>query len=773
MQVGAEGPGWAEIGAALDRALDLDGAAREAFVAALAPGVRAAVRHGLAEDPLLDHAEAAHAALAEAPAPAAGARFGPYAIEALVGEGGMGRVYRARRADGAFERTVALKVVRASLALAGTDVAARLRRERALLAALDHPHIARLVDGGETADGVPYLVTDFVDGEPITAYAARRGLGAAARVRLVAQVARAVDHAHRRFVVHRDLKPSNVLVAEADGAPHPMVLDFGIAKLLEAADDGAAPLTRTGQRMLTPAYAAPELFDPAQGVTAAADVYGLGAILYELLTGQRPHDDAAAAPTGAPTRPSRAVTAALPAQTPPSELPSEASGPPVPPRRLRGDLDTICLKALHFVPARRYDSAAALAEDLERHLDGRPVVARPDSPWYVASRFARRNRALVAAAALAVGALVVGFGLTLAALGREQAARAESEMQAERAVEAAELLGTMLKTANPDHDPTRTMTVADAVEQGVAQVRAVESRPLRAYLLLVLGEAYISLGKPAHADTLLWHALALHDADTPADDAVRVRQSLLATQDALSRPDRVLTLTDELLRLDPESAGRTHRWRSRAFSDLGRTAEAVEAARAGHAAATAPHEQIGSAARLGEALLADGQAAESLGYLEQAVQASLELHGPDHGATSNALASLGRARGATGDFAGAEAALRQAIAFHAERYGPTTIGYPLASLGEVHLRAGRPRAAAAALDSAATMAGSIIGAAHLDVLAWRALQAEALVGAGDPRAGRAVAERALAALGAAPEADVNARARDEVEARLRASMRRG
>ena len=467
-----EAPSWHALDAALQRALDLDGADRQAYLAGLGLGLRerveAMLRDALADDPLLDHPEQALGGLAaDRPAPrlGEGVRVGPYRIDGLVGEGGMGRVYRAHRADGAYQQTVALKVVRQSLALAGADVVARFRRERAALAALAHPHIARLLDGGETDDGVPYLVTEFVDGPPITEWAEARGLSVRDRVRLVSQVARAIDHAHRRLIVHRDLKPSNVLVAEHDGQPRPVVLDFGVAKLLDADPDGV--LTHHGQP-LTPAYAAPELYDPAAPVTTAVDVYGLGALLYELLTGGRPHAGVVGGAAHEPVRPSRAV----------------ADGCA---RALRGDLDTICLKALSPDPARRYATAADLAGDLDRHLGGRPVTARPDSLAYVLGRLARRHRTAVAAGAVALAALVGGLGASLVAFAGERQARAQAEAAAVRATEAATLLGNLFEAADPASSGGVT-TIREALGDGLRQVSEVRSGLLRGHLLGVLGQ---------------------------------------------------------------------------------------------------------------------------------------------------------------------------------------------------------------------------------------------------------------------------------------------
>ncbi len=744
-------PDWATLDAALDAALDLDGPDRDAYVASLDSATRAALfpllRDALREDTLLDHPRAVLASLAAdgaadgAARVAEGVRVGPYRIEQLVGEGGMGRVYRARRADGAFDRTVALKVVRQSLALAGADVAARLRRERDLLATLDHPGIARLLDGGETDDGVPYLVTEFVDGAPITQWATAQGLGVRQRVRLMAEVARAVDHAHRRFVVHRDLKPSNVLVTEADGAPRPVVLDFGIAKLLDEAEDAgsaAFPLTRTGMRLLTPAYAAPELYEPTATVTTAADVYGLGALLYELLTGHRPHDDAPdrpGPPTTEPTRPSRVVTAS-----------GGAFDPARRSRQLSGDLDVICLQALHPDPARRYERAADLADDLQRFLDGRPVEARPDSLGYVVGRFVRRHRAAVAAGVVALAALIGGLGTALVSLSHEREARAESEVQARRATEAADLLAGILRTADPDYDEGRTVTVAEAVEQGVARVRRVQSDPLRAYLLRVLGETYVRLGEPVTADSLLWEALSIHEEDATNEEATLIRRQLLATQDALSNPERVLALARRLQQDDPDDVVTPLFWMSRAYSALGRHRQAVASARrARDAVRGGPAEKrVRAESQLGEALAFGGHAEQALPYLEEAVRMSVATFGRESGRTSDALTSLGQVRGEAGDVGGAEEALRAAMDFHARRYGANRIGYPMAYLGVAKLRAGQPQAAAMLLDSAIAITAPIIGADHQDIGWWLQALARAHNQFGDHEAAERAARRSLA-----------------------------
>ena len=756
-------PDWATLDRVLDRALDLDGPEREAFLATLDRATIEALtpllHDALRDDPLLDHPDVVLGALRhddDLPDDGLvieGARVGPYEIDALVGEGGMGRVFRAHRVDGAFDQTVAVKVVRASLVLAGSDVGARLRRERDLLATLDHPGIARLLDGGQTDDGVPYLVTEFVDGAAITTWADARVLGVKVRIRLMIEVARAIDHAHRRFVVHRDLKPSNVLVTERDGTPRPVVLDFGIAKLLDEAEaEGVSgvPLTRTGMRLLTPAYAAPELFEPGAAVTAATDVYGLGALLYELLTARRPRGGAETSdPTTEVTRPSKAVL--LPETTAAFDASQRA-------RALRGDLDTICLKALHPDPARRYASAAALAEDLARYLDGRPVEARPDSLAYVAGRFARRHRAAVAAAAFALLALVGGLGLALVALGHEREARAEAEASAVRATEASDLLAGLFRMSDPDYGDGHAVTVREAVEEGVRLTRSIESAPLRAYLLRVLGRTYIDLGEPAMADSLLQAALAVHGEDALSGEATRIRLDLALTRDALGDPERALALGQKLYRdhrgdADPSTALSALRIMSTAYSRLGRHDEAVDVAKQATVrlgSGSNADQQMLVRARLGEALLDAGRVEEAIPHLEEALRLSAEMFGWEHGHTLRAVTMLGYAEGRRGEIGKAEAYLREAMALAAHRHDAKRNGYtlaylyPLAYLGEARLRAGQFRQAAAALDSAITLAGPMIGTDHPDLGDWLTLRATACNSFGAYEQAEGAAREALA-----------------------------
>src|SRR5579864_1751476 len=320
-----------------------------------------------------------------------GSRLGAYRVIREIGRGGMGAVYLASRADEQYESDVAIKVVRPGY---DTDfILRRFQRERQILARLHHPNIARLFDSGTTENQVPYLVMEYVKGSGITSYAADHRLSVEERLRLVLPVCAAVEYAHRAFIVHRDLKPSNILV-DATGAPK--LLDFGISKLLHS--EPRDPNDTQDRVMATPDYASPEQIvgDP---VTAASDVYSLGAVLYELLTGLRPHRIEGATPLAL----ERAICLE------PIIVPSEAvRNDRALSRRLAGDLDTIILTAMQKEPERRYSSAEHLEEDLRRYLEHRPVKARADSASYRAGKFLRRHRIPVALAG-AVAAAVVGL----------------------------------------------------------------------------------------------------------------------------------------------------------------------------------------------------------------------------------------------------------------------------------------------------------------------------------------------------------------------------
>ena len=337
-----------------------------------------------------------------------GDRIGPYAIERRLGEGGMGAVYLAARDDDQYHKKVAIKLVRSELRT--TEIVGRFRSERQILANLDHPGIARLLDGGATASGGPYVVMEFVDGVPIDEYCAAGGLSVKARLQLFLKVCAAVAYAHRNLVVHRDIKPANILVTK-DGEPK--LLDFGIAKLLTPDALTEYPRTMAHERLMTPDYASPEQIR-GEPITTATDIYSLGMLLYELLTGVRPFRTEGLRPTEC----ERLICEATPAK------PSAAGDRR---RELEGDLDGIILMALRKEPSRRYGSVEQVAEDIVRHLDGLPVTARPDTWRYRAGKFASRHRLAVAASMVVFLTLVTAVVLTTAAERTAVAARAQSQ----------------------------------------------------------------------------------------------------------------------------------------------------------------------------------------------------------------------------------------------------------------------------------------------------------------------------------------------------------
>ena len=377
-----------------------------------------------------------------------GCRVGPYEIECLLGSGGMGSVYLARRADGRFEKKVAVKLI--STGVMSEESLRRFATESQVLAQLEHPNIARLLDAGRLEDGSPYLVMEYVEGEPIDRWCADHAASVTERLGLFREVCAAVHHAHRNLVVHRDIKPSNVLVGPQGGAK---LLDFGIAKILVRDDDP----TGTTERLFTPHFASPEqlLGGP---ITTSTDVYSLGVLLYVLLVGKRPFD----APTNELLR-------AICEEPPPR--PSKAVDDSRLSRQLAGDLDNITLMALRKEPERRYPSVDELATDVQRHLAGRPVVARKDTRVYRASKFVRRNRVACAAAALALFFALAGT--------------IESTVQAARAKRSAEFSQMAFKTAARLADALNpTLRREFSMKDVLAETEALEE-------LLREGEPYL------------------------------------------------------------------------------------------------------------------------------------------------------------------------------------------------------------------------------------------------------------------------------------------
>lgn len=468
---------------------------------------------------------------------APGDRLGAYRVLELLGRGGMGAVYLAERADGAFDRRVALKVVKRGM---DTDeILDRFRREREILARLQHPHIANLMDGGVTPSGLPFFVLELVEGDPIDVWCDRHRLGLEARLRLFLSVCDAVRYAHGALVVHRDLKPGNILVHDGEVK----LLDFGIARLLEDREGGDA--TRLVDRRLTPEYAAPEQIR-GEPTTTSVDVYALGVILYELLTGERPHrlegsfaEIERAVSEVEPRSPSTvALQEGEPHGSPPVAR-AEARG--VTPRllreRLRGDLDCIVLRALGKDPSRRYNSVEALAEDIERHLAGRTVRARPDSRWYRVSTFVRRNRTAALLAALAAFGLLGGSVATtiFALVANEE--RDRRQLEAQRAVAARDFVVGLFAELDPDRlQGQDTFTRDQLIDLGTRNLDDLEAQPaLKASVLNTLGQVAFNLGDVGRAEGFFREAYELL-SDAPQE--LEVATSMMGLGEVLRSEHR-------------------------------------------------------------------------------------------------------------------------------------------------------------------------------------------------------------------------------------------
>lgn len=467
----------------------------------------------------------------------AGDVVGPYRLLRELGHGGMAAVWLAERTDGLLNRAVALKLPHGEWRRAG--LGERMAREREILATLNHPNIARLYDAGLTSDGQPYLALEFVEGVPIDAYCEQHALDVRSRLRLFLQVAQAVAYAHAQLVVHRDLKPSNILVT-ADGQVR--LLDFGIAKLLDDGKATESALTEMSGRVLTLDYAAPEQI-LGQPITIATDVYSLGVVLYGLLTGTRPYKLA---------RVSRAaleesIVAADPVPA------SEAAVARALRKQLRGDLDTILLKALKKSPPARYPTVNSLADDLDRYLNDLPVLAQRDSRWYRTGKFIRRNWVAVGASASIAIALLAGAGIALwqAELARTQQHRAE---------EVKNVLEDVFRNADPSAGGSHDLTAVELLNQAQARIERLpaENAALRLELSDVVATSLINLEQYEKAQSVVERMIA-EATRTFGPGRIRTTRARLQLAEIRRMQGRTEGVKEELatlierLRKDPEA----------------------------------------------------------------------------------------------------------------------------------------------------------------------------------------------------------------------------
>ena len=536
---------WARVEALFNEALDRPPAERAAFLAETCPDdepVRREVESLLVAEGsgLTDRLGAVNRVadeLVAASDSAVGRRLGPYRLEEEIGRGGMGVVYRAVRDRDDFQQTVAVKVLPGGLF--SPDAVSRFRNERRILASLQHPSIARLLDGGTTPEGVPYVVMEYIDGVPVDRYAREQELDLEARIRLFLRLCDAVQYAHRNLVVHRDLKPDNILVTP-EGVPK--LLDFGIARLLDA-DDARAPLTRT--RIMTPRFASPEQLR-GERIGTPSDVYSLGRVLFRLLTDRDPHR--APAEDSGPSGVAELIREVLDREPPaPSAVAAD--------RRLKGDLDVIVLKALRRDVDARYDSVRALVEDLERYLAGLPIAARPPTLRYRAAKYLRRNAVPVAAAALLVASLVGGLGAALWQGQRAERARQQAErarQQAETALFRSEtvtrFLTGLFEAADPRTAGGEDVTAVQLVDRGVERIDELEDDPaLQAQLLRTLAIVNVQLGRYDRAGQLAERAAGIRRGLEPDSALIAALNTWGQTLNQLGRPDSAAIVYREAL----------------------------------------------------------------------------------------------------------------------------------------------------------------------------------------------------------------------------------
>ena len=578
-------------------------------------------------------------------APADPLEIGPYRLGELLGEGGMGRVYRAEQQE-PVQRTVALKVTRRGMD--SDEALARFRAERQALAVLDHPNIARVFDAGSSSDGRPWFAMELIEGLPITRWAGDRGLDLRQRIALLLPVCDAIQHAHRKGLIHRDLKPSNILVVDDGGIGLPKVIDFGIAKLTDFSRDGRSFATAFGELLGTPEYMSPEQASMGEiDVDTRSDVYALGLVLYELLVGELPLSQRALREMGFEAM-CRAIREG---DTPRPSAYAGRRGDGITlnwKQRLRGDLDSVLLKSLAKDREQRYGSASALAEDLRRYLDDQPVLAQPPSLRYRTFKFVRRHKLAVGAGAAVVTALLVGTmvaGLGLLEARRAEARAIDSQQQALEAKGIAEsasgFLIELFSGADPRDNPGLDLTARELLERGEARIENLADAPaVQARLLEALGDVYWSLGAFDRAESLLLRGIELR------------------RQPQLADPERLSALLDRLGGLERdrkalERAEELYREALAVLSDAG-----IEGG-----------EHVGrSLNNLGIVLRQRGQLDEAAAVLAQALAVSEALPALDEKASTaararvaNLRANLGSVHQARGDFLAAREATRGAL----------------------------------------------------------------------------------------------------------------
>ena len=674
---------WLKLSAHLDHALELTPVERDAWLENLRATepqiadelkVMLADHRQLREEGFLDGA-----AIGERDMSLAGVIVGSYTLMSRIGTGGMGTVWLGRRSDGRYEGSVAVKLLNA--ALVGRSGEERFRREGVILARLSHPHIAHLIDAGVSNTGQPYLVLELVDGEHIDTYCDEQRLSIPKRVQLFLDVLSAVAHAHSSLIVHRDLKPSNVLVTQTGTVK---LLDFSIAKLME--EDGVSRLTQDAGAVLTPKYAAPEQVTGGP-VTTGTDVYALGVLLYELVSGQHPY--------GAAVQSSSDFTRAIVEQDPlplsaafakasPEARSLAAAQRSTTPDRMASvlgkELETILNKALKKAPSERYSAVAELTDDLRRYLDDKPIAARPDTVRYRAAKFVRRHRRGLAVAAAAVAGIV---GMTAVYAWRVTTERDRAQVQAEKASRVSELLRSVLITADPYRDPDRSVEAAGAPNARVildtlaARISTeLNDQPeVQVEMLTVIGRTYERLGLLDRALPLLERALEIGRQSFQLPDA-RVAQTLddlgvlhrrMGNPSASPAPLlEALTMRRALTGNDDKDVAVTLSEYGRTLRELGRMAESDGPTREALAIRTKlfgneHRETATNKSDLGLLMLDLGKVEEAERLFRENLATTEALLGVEHPNSAAAKNYVGTVLAIRGDYAAAQRLQREAL----------------------------------------------------------------------------------------------------------------